>query len=625
MKLRSLLFLAGIMLALSACSLADDITPPPGYQSPVPQPTAGPVFPATPPDAAAGAAIFVEKCAPCHGATGMGDGPQASNLPKKPTALGDLTIARAAAPADWYNVVTNGRMDAYMPPFASLDDQQRWNVVAYALSLSSQSLQGKVIYENNCASCHGLDGKKSAKSNFTDQASMAALSLNSLVAVINQGVDTMPAFEGKLSETEQYAAAAYLRSFTLVAAQESVAATATVSTSGTLGASPLPGASETASAPAGTPGVLGVISGKITNQSGTALPADLKIVLHIFAHDAVSNQFSELKTYNTTLDANGKYMFASVDVSPTYAFYVSVDYGNTTYNSEPITPTANVTTYDLSLDIYDTTSDLAVLAADQVHIILDYSKPDVIQVVEYYAILNSSNKTVIPISKGAPVVTVTLPKGYANLQFQDGALGERFIQTADGFGDTSPIPPSKDPFQLIFAYDLPYSANFDFVEPFSLNVTSTQFLVSEGVKAQAPGILDGGVKDMGSDGGKFQIYSVGSYKRGEMLKVNVSGSPINSPGTTPIAGTDSSRNLIIGVGALGLVLMLVAAWWFWRDRKRAPKKQPVAASLGMTRDEIIDAIIALDDQHNAGNITHEAYQKRRNELKEKFQKTESSE
>lgn len=615
MKLRSIIFFAGIMLLLSACTLADDITPPPGYQSPVPQPTAGPVFPASAPDVAAGAIIFAEKCAPCHGASAMGDGPQAAKLPKKPSALGDPTIAHPAVPADWYTVVTQGRMDNFMPPFTSLTDQQRWDVVAYAFSLSAPA-GGKEIYEANCATCHGSDGKKLTKSDFTDQTRMAKLSLNDLTGFIAKGTDSMPAFAGKLSETEQYAAAAYLRTLSQTVAQSATPAPVTESSSGTSVAT------ESATTPNQTPGALGTISGKITNKSGTSLPADLKVVLHVFQHDAVSNQFSELDSKETTPDATGNYAFASLAMPSNYAFYISVDYGNTTYSSEPVVPTADVTTYDLPLDIYDTTTDTSILTADQVHIILDYSKPDVIQVVELYAISNASQKTVIPASKDAALVMVSLPKGYANLQFQDGVMGTRFIQTDDGFGDTSPIPPSKDPFQIIFAFDLPYSTNFDFVEPFSLNVATTQFLVSEGVKAMSPGILDGGLKDMGNDGGKFQIYNVGSYKPGETLKVNVSGTPSKSAAAAPVAGTDTSRSLIVGVGALGLTLMLIAVWLFLRDRKRATSARAVAASSAaggdLSRDEIIDAIIALDDQYNAGNIAPEAYQKRRAALKEKL-------
>jgi mono/diheme cytochrome c family protein len=623
MKFSSILFFTFITLTLSACSLADDITPPPGYQSPVPQPTMGPLLPANPPDLAAGAAIFAEKCAPCHGAHGLGDGPQAANLPKQPSALGKPEIARAAVPADWYAIVTQGKIASYMPPFNSLDNQQRWDVVAYALSLGAVPEKGKSVYDAKCATCHGMDGKKSAKSDFSDQARMAKLSLNDLFKPINMGVESsMPAFESQLSETERYAAAAYLRSFTFAPAHEETASAAE-SPTGTMTSTAL--ATQASAAVPTTSGapdeIVGTISGKITNKSGGSVPADLKVVLHIFLHDAASSQFSEIDTQETSINAAGIYSFAGLPMPTSQAFYVSVDYADTTYDSEPVVPTAGQTTYDLPLDIYETTTDSSGLLADQVHIILDYSKPDIIQVVEFYVISNPGTKTVIP-KKGATLVTVTLPKGYTNLQFQDGQLGDRFIQTAGGFGDTLPASPGSQKYQLVFAFDLPYSTNFDFIEPLSLDVSAITFLVSEGVKANAPGIIDGGLKDMGNGGGKYQLYTVGAYKTGQSLKINVSGAPnqtVSAANSGPVTGTDSTRNVLIGVGAFGLALIVAGGWLFWRDRKRAPDKEILPEpEPDINSDEIINAIIALDDQHNAGNIADEPYQQRRAELKEKL-------
>src|SRR5512135_101032 len=82
----ALLLLASL---LSACSfsLAADITPPPGSEQNPPiaatqlAPINGPLYPLVPPNHVGGNAIYTERCAPCHGDTGMGDGPQASQLP----------------------------------------------------------------------------------------------------------------------------------------------------------------------------------------------------------------------------------------------------------------------------------------------------------------------------------------------------------------------------------------------------------------------------------------------------------------------------------------------------------------------------------------------------------------
>ncbi len=631
MKFRCIFILALLALAINACSLADDITPPPGYQSPTPPPTMGPLFPANPPDLLAGAAIFTEKCAACHGAQGLGDGPQAANLPKQPVALGKPEISAAAIPADWYTTVTLGKIENFMPPFTSLSDQERWDVVAYSLSLattSEQLAQGKAVYEANCADCHGTDGAKSEKSNFTDQSLMAKLSLKDLLDFIDKGLDaSMPAYENKLSEAERYAAAAYVRTLAFAAARatETPVLTSTPGPASVDGGTPT-GTPENASGTeavslTGTPSseTVGTLSGKVVNGSGEPLPAGLKVVLHIFEHDPVTNQFSEASTQETLLGADGNYVFANLPMPANKAFYVSVDYAGTTYGSEPLVPVEGQSTYDLPVAIYDTTTDTSDLIVDQVHILLDYSKPDVIQVVEVYVISNPGTKTVIAQKDGDPVVSVSLPKGYTNLQIQDGLLGERYLPTADGFADTSAIMPSNKEYQLIFAFDLPYSSNFEFTQPFSLNVSAIKFLVSEGVKVQGQNLIDGGLSDMGNGGGTFQVYDAGSRKAGESLSVTVSGNT-NPAAATPIPG-DSTRNITIGIAILGLALLLGAIWLYLRDRNRIDDQEDVDDDEDdetVSTDETLDAIIALDDQHAAGNISEEAYKQRRAELKAKL-------
>jgi mono/diheme cytochrome c family protein len=106
------------------------------------------------PDAAAGEPIFIEKCAPCHGESGDGQGPQAAALPNPPAALSDFAVAQRAVPEEWYAIVTEGRIESFMPGFASLDDDQRWDVVGYALSLGlpAQQVDADVLFQGRAHS-----------------------------------------------------------------------------------------------------------------------------------------------------------------------------------------------------------------------------------------------------------------------------------------------------------------------------------------------------------------------------------------------------------------------------------------------------------------------------------------
>ena len=74
----------------------------------------------------------------------------------------------------------------------------------------------------------------------------------------------------------------------------------------------------------------------------------------------------------------------------------------------------------------------------------------------------------------------------------------------------------------------------------------------------------------------------------------------------------------MGAGALGIALILAGAWMYLRDRNRAQEAngEQDEADEFEASDDVIDAIIALDDLHRAKNISDQGYQKRRAELKE---------
>ncbi len=129
-----------MIFSLTACgiSLASDVTPPPNYrppisQEPVVQATTSPLVP---PNLLNGKVIYADKCVDCHGPSGKGDGAQADQLPVPVAPIGDPDFAKDARPSDWYQIITVGNLDKFMPGFTSLSDRERWDVAAYALSLS---------------------------------------------------------------------------------------------------------------------------------------------------------------------------------------------------------------------------------------------------------------------------------------------------------------------------------------------------------------------------------------------------------------------------------------------------------------------------------------------------------
>lgn len=626
-----------VLIFLSACSfsLAEDITPPPGSDISAEMPTQGPpsgsLYPQVPPSPANGAPIYTEKCAPCHGETGLGDGPQANQLPNPPSALGDAAIARQAKPADWYTAVTQGNLERFMPPFNSLSDSQRWDVVAYALTLSTspQTLtEGETLYQSNCVSCHGEtgqgDGVEAASlevklPNLSDQEQMATRSDADLFQAISAGVaPAMPAYAGQLTEEERWALAAYLRSLTFAASAETASSAQATPAQGTpvVQATVVPGETQTvelAGTPQTTPESVGVgtISGQVTNASGGAIPATLEVTLHGF------DEMQQTISASTTVNSDGSYIFENVEMPTGRAFITSLEQDGVAYSSDVGMVEAGSTALDLPITFFETSTDASVIAVDRLHLLLEYIEPDILRVVELYIISNSSDKSIIAAEEGSPVLTFALPEGASNLQFEDGQLGERYIETSDGFGDTAVIRPGMGQHQVVFSYDLPYKRKLQYTQTMPLPVSAAVMLIPEdGLKVKSEQLVDMGVRDV--QGVPYRMYSSDQIEAGSDLKMTISGRP-GGGSLIPTAG--SSTSLVIGLLAFGVALAGVGIWLLRRRSGEAAQVEVDAdvdiaeETLPSDTEELLDAILALDDQYQAGELPEGAYRQRRAELK----------
>ena len=114
-----------------------------------------PVAPATVPDPARGAVLFMEKCFTCHGLEGRGDGPAAANLDPPPIAFTDHARARERSLFSLYEVISQGLADTPMIGFQdAYSDEERWALAfhvgnfAYAPELRQK---GKELWRDDPA------------------------------------------------------------------------------------------------------------------------------------------------------------------------------------------------------------------------------------------------------------------------------------------------------------------------------------------------------------------------------------------------------------------------------------------------------------------------------------------
>lgn len=639
MKYYKFAFLLSLSLLLSACSisLADDLLPPPGANveqfGPVQTEAEGPHYPLVPPDPANGATIYAEKCAPCHGVTGRGDGPQANQLPQPPTPLALPEVARQSTPAGWYAIITQGDMENYMPPFNSLSERQRWDVVAYlyTLSASPETIElGQELYQANCAECHGLagrgDGPQAAGSDvaptrLSSQAFMASISASELYQVITAGMPpAMPAYAEQLADEERWALTDYLRSLSFTTTR------ATAGSAETAGGAAAEGSRGTIDPAVEVPEPgLGTITVQVVPGSGGEIPADMEVTLHGF------DNMQEAYKASATATAKGAFVFEEVEMPPGRAFIASVEYGQATYGSELFRADAGVNQANLTIPVYESTTDTSVLSVDRLHIFFDYEEPDTLKVVQLYIISNPSGRTVVAPAEGDPVLTFDLPAGATNLQFENGFLGGRFVETARGFGDTAAVLPGAGEYQLVFAYDMPYQRRLDLVQPVNLPVNAVVILIpDDNIKVRGNQIQDEGLHDVQSR--SYRMYSSDSLAAGTDLTMTISGRP-GAAGLGLVAS--STAGLVVGLAALGLSLVAAGVWLYTRKGGESQAEvlsgddelQTEADLVETTPedpDALIEAILALDDLHQSGELPREVYQQRRAELKARLSEAMST-
>lgn len=87
-------------------------------------------LPAGPSTVAAGAKLYSEHCARCHGVSGAGIG-------KKPSLLGPDT--QSASDGDLFWLLRNGDIWHGMPSWSAMPESERWQIIAFVRSLNSTS------------------------------------------------------------------------------------------------------------------------------------------------------------------------------------------------------------------------------------------------------------------------------------------------------------------------------------------------------------------------------------------------------------------------------------------------------------------------------------------------------
>lgn len=382
-----------------------------------------------------------------------------------------------------------------------------------------------------------------------------------------------------------------------------------------------------------TPAILTTsVTGKVVLGTGAIIPANLTVTLRGFDMPADSTSSpSESIHVDGAIQADGSYIFETIEILPGRIFLVEVVYQNVPYQSNYVI--AGEDPIELpEVIIHESTDDFSHLDLEQVQIALDYSTPGIIQVAEMYVLSNTSTYTVIVETDGSAIPFIQTPEDASNLSFQVASGSAALIGTEIGFA-LQPLPVDQK-YGLVAYFEIPQEKKVTLDQPFLLTVDTVTLYLPIGITAKSDGLTDTGQQTF--SGTSFQVYQARGVPAGENLTMKLSGTAGNSSGETGLP-SDTQKWLIIGLGTGGMALIGAGLFLFMRDQKNKDEdEQEDEEDENEKRDEdkinwdeaideeernaILDEIIALDEQRKSGVITKKVYDKRRYELKQKLKR-----
>jgi mono/diheme cytochrome c family protein len=525
-----------------------------------------------------GQQLYQQYCASCHS---ISDGSAAPHLIS-------VDWLKQTTPADMYRYVTRGNSSEGMPAYASLTSNDRWDIVAYLLSLISpvSEVSGtQLTYQNMCSACHGVTGQGEGTqalsqdiqvSDWQQDPLLIDSSNETLYEAIRSGnAHGMGTFAVMLSEAKIWALVNQVRTLSIQGGNQSTS-----------------GGNETSPLVTDTNEGFFTFSGKVSNGSGGTLENLSAVQLDIVQNNQI------LYTMTTSVLADGTFQFVLVPLSSRWNYMAHINYGGVIYKSGRLLGQSIVADASENEDIvvYDPVYETSALQAESLHVLISFDSENSVHVAQSFLISNPSAFTVSPLETASPVLVFPISSSAQNLSFAASQESEFLKLTQGILGDWQPILPGSV-HQVMFEYDLPFDDEQDFVFYTPVSVSSAMVMVETGSQPiNCTGMQVSSHSEM-MKSAAVQMFTAEDVQAESKINLHC----FNKQSILP--------NLLGGI-ALMLVLIGVAVAAYFVRQKAIRRSQQGKVK----RTALLDAIITLDDQFKAGEISAEVYQAKREEL-----------
>jgi hypothetical protein len=359
-------------------------------------------------------------------------------------------------------------------------------------------------------------------------------------------------------------------------------------------------------------GPLGAVRGTVINRNtDQVVEESLEVMLHILDQNLTDKGMEHGQS-----QPDGTFVFPDIPFDENTQFAVMATYAGVTYSSETVA--ADLTTLEVSIEmpVYETTTDLAAIQIDQMHILFETS-PDGLETKELYIISSTGERTVkdvFDLGEGKfAALKFPLPEDADYIFFKPDDQ-DRFVKLDGAFADTYPVLPGGQASQIMTSYLIPYSGERQYTYKAPANVAQINFLLPEqaGISLKGKGLI-GPEPTTLQDGTSYQVYSYSNLKAGQTLSITLNGGA-----STRGRAASKPNNLIAGLAAFLGFGVIGFGLWRWRTSEATDADEEVNAESGeQTLDELIAEIARWDETYEQQDLTVEEYQCQRKALMQK--------
>ncbi len=356
------------------------------------------------------------------------------------------------------------------------------------------------------------------------------------------------------------------------------------------------------------------VSGQIVNSTpGGSVDANMPVTLYVYSN------MEQVGSYTSSASADGSFRFEGITTVAGDTLIAETSYQDVLFFSAPLTVEAEMSEASLSLPIYEANEEPTGVEVTQLHLFMT-SMGDTLQVAEYYLVSNMGDQAYVgsvDAETGRRVtLAFSLPEGATHLSFDGAGLGERFLERDGGFVDTEPVAPGMSTAEVLFRYELPFEEGLQVERSFAFPIVSVVLVITEqGMGLAGDDLVSTGA--MNTQMGAALSYTAGPLEAGESFSFELVEQPAGTsmPGTSSGSGSaaatptrDAGRELTVGL--VVLVLGAATAYLLWRITPYQP--MPAQAR------PLVESIVQLDAEFQAGQMADEAYRRKREALKGKL-------